>query len=69
MPGGPLEVGYGVSYLSIAIPVLALQQPAVADRRWPTARGERAGGGRWGDWHALSPPRCEQHVCSPVSLP
>ena len=22
MPGGPLEVGYGVSYLSIAIPVL-----------------------------------------------
>ena len=26
----------------------------VADRRWPTARGERAGGGRWGDWHALS---------------
>ena len=21
MPGGPLEVGYGVSYLSIAIPV------------------------------------------------
>ena len=35
----------------------------VADRRWPTARGERAGGGRWGDWHALSPPRCEQHAC------
>ena len=23
MPGGPLEVGYGVSYLSIAIPVPA----------------------------------------------
>ena len=41
----------------------------VADRRWPTARGERAGGGRWGDWHALSPPRCEQHACTPVSLP
>ena len=25
MPGGPLEVGYGVSYLSIAIPVQAAQ--------------------------------------------
>ena len=23
MPGGPLEVGYGVSYLSIAIPVFS----------------------------------------------
>ena len=25
MPGGPLEVGYGISYLSFAIPVLAFR--------------------------------------------
>ena len=45
----------------------------IADGRRRGARGERAGGGQWGDWHALqhalSPPRCEQHACTPVSLP
>ena len=28
--------------------VAGTAQPAGGNRRWPTARGERAGGGRWG---------------------
>ena len=33
MPGGPLEVGYGVSYLSIAIPVFSFLERALSG--WP----------------------------------
>ena len=38
----------------------------VADRRWPTARGERAGGGRWGDWHALEARRAASNTPAPL---
>ena len=48
---------------------LALQQPAGGRSQMANGEGRE---GRWwpvGDWHALSPPRCEQHACTPVSLP
>ena len=37
MPGGPLEVGHGVSYLSIAIPVRGMGPPYCTwgAGRWP----------------------------------
>ena len=55
MPGGPLEVGYGVSYLSIAIPVPCphvaknhqkLTPPRAAGSRRGVASGVQAGRGR-----------------------
>ena len=41
MPGGPLEVGYGVSYLSIAIPVRSRRQ----QQQVCSSNNVRGGGG------------------------